>query len=85
MLGKYSVSNVALNLNDKEEFLKLQPPFIAQVTEEIVMVKAVSGENIKFVWRYIYISFTRYTKPCGIAFFVWWYIVFFEFVVAQIP
>ena len=42
MLDKYSVSNVALNLNDKEELLKLQTPFIAQVTEDIVIVKSVS-------------------------------------------
>ena len=51
MLDKYSVSNVALNLNDKEELLKLQPPFIAQATEDIVIVKSVSNENVKYDWR----------------------------------
>lgn len=51
MLDKYSVSNVALNLNDKEELLKLQTPFIAQVTEDIVIVKSVSTENVKYDWR----------------------------------
>ena len=46
MLDKYSVSNVALNLNDKEEFLKGQPHFVAQVTEDIVIVKNPSNRNI---------------------------------------
>ncbi|MBE6304140.1 MAG: hypothetical protein E7089_09470, partial [Bacteroidales bacterium] len=35
MLDKYNISNVSYTLNDKEELLKLQAPFIAQVTEEI--------------------------------------------------
>ena len=46
MLDKYSVTNVALNLNDKEEFLKGQPHFVAQVTEDIVIVKNPSNRNI---------------------------------------
>ena len=56
MLDKYSVFNVALNLNDKEEFLKLQPPFMAQVTEDIVIVKSVSNEFVKYNWRGKYID-----------------------------
>ncbi|MBR2606648.1 MAG: thioredoxin domain-containing protein [Bacteroidaceae bacterium] len=51
MLNKYNISNIALNLNDKEEFLKLQTPFIAQVTEEIVIVKEISDEKVKYDWR----------------------------------
>ncbi|MBR2606352.1 MAG: thioredoxin domain-containing protein [Bacteroidaceae bacterium] len=51
MLDKYNISNVSYTLNDKEELLKLQAPFIAQVTEEIVIVKAVSNEKVKYDWR----------------------------------
>lgn len=51
MLDKYKISNASYNLNNKEELLKLQVPFIAQVTEEIVIVKEVSNENIKYDWR----------------------------------
>ncbi|MBQ5663139.1 MAG: hypothetical protein IIV19_01775, partial [Bacteroidaceae bacterium] len=51
MLDKYNIPNIALNLNDKEEFLKLQTPFIAQVTEDIVIVKEISDEKVKYDWR----------------------------------
>lgn len=51
MLDKYGIPNVSYNLNDKEELLKLQVPFVAQVTEEIVIVKEISSENVKYDWR----------------------------------
>ena len=51
MLDKYKISNVSYNLNDKEELLKLQAPFIAQATEDIVIVKEISNEKVKYDWR----------------------------------
>ena len=66
MLDKYSVSNVALNLNDKEEFLKLQTPFIAQVTEDIVIVKSVQMLSIIIFNKQIYTA-TRSVQRLSVA------------------
>lgn len=51
MLSNYQIPNAGLQLNDKEEIISLQTPFIAQASNDFVLVTKLYGDSIEYIWR----------------------------------
>ncbi len=51
MLTDYGVENMGVKLNDKDEISNLEAPFIAQSSNDLVLVSKVDGDTIGYIWK----------------------------------
>lgn len=51
MLQDYGVENMGLRLNDKEEIVALEAPFIAQIATDFVIVSRIASNAVDYIWR----------------------------------
>ena len=50
MLSSYQVNSKAYQLSDKKELLKLETPFISEVSNDLVIVKSINEKQVVFDW-----------------------------------
>lgn len=51
MLEEYNVQSEALRMENKDDLNQLQPPFMAQVSDDLVVVKSISNDRVGYLWR----------------------------------
>ena len=48
LLDVYGIPSMGLMLGDKREIVKIEPPFVAQYRQDLVVVKGLSGQRVTF-------------------------------------
>lgn len=51
MLQDYGVENMGLRLDDKEQIVALEVPFIAQIATDFVIVSRIASDKVDYIWR----------------------------------
>lgn len=51
MFEEYKIQTVGLQIDDKDELQLLETPFIAQVSNDFVLVTDLHRQTIKYIWR----------------------------------
>lgn len=51
MLQDYGVENMGLRLDDKEQIIALEVPFIAQIATDFVIVSRIASDKVDYIWR----------------------------------
>lgn len=62
MLTDYKIPNAGVKLNNKDEIVSLESPFVAQVSTDFVLVTKMSNDSIEYIWKDkdIKISFDKF-------------------------
>lgn len=66
MLSQYAINSEALKLDNKDELLKLQVPFIAEFANDLVIVKSITKYNVGYEWydENINLKFEEFKDQC---------------------
>lgn len=51
LLNAYGVDNVSVLVSDKKALTKLEPPFLAEFSQDLAVVTSTTSENVEFIWR----------------------------------
>lgn len=62
MLSDYGIENAGIKINDKNDILQIETPFIAHVSIDFVVVYKITDENVHYIWegRKVIVSIERF-------------------------
>ena len=52
LLNAYGVENVSILLDDKEKLSQLEPPFLAEFSQDLAIVQEVSSDGVQLIWHH---------------------------------
>ena len=59
LLALYDISNVSISMSDKEDIDRLSVPFLAEFSQDLVLVTQCNSDFVEIVWKNSLVKIAR--------------------------